>query len=145
MKTITVVAAIIRLDNLILCTQRSFSKYDYISYKYEFPGGKVESGETEEAALLREIHEELELDILVDQKYVTVDHAYPDFRLVMHSYLCTAKTQDLLLKEHVAFQWLPVERFNELDWAGADVPIVEALVRDTAGAPDAESEGLLWK
>ncbi len=130
MKTIQVVAALIRDKNLFLCTQRNYHKHDYISYKYEFPGGKVEPGETESQALIREIKEELGLDIEVSDKYFTVDHVYPDFKLIMHSYLCQSHSAEIQLHEHVAYQWLAVNQFNELDWAAADLPIVESLKRD---------------
>jgi 8-oxo-dGTP diphosphatase len=130
MKTITVVAALIRNQNLFLCTQRNYNKYEYISYKFEFPGGKVEAGETEKDALIREIKEELGLDIEVGDKYFTVDHTYPDFRLIMHSYLCKSLSAQIQLHEHLAFKWLPVEQFDDLDWAAADLPIVESLKMD---------------
>jgi 8-oxo-dGTP diphosphatase len=128
MKHIIVVAAIIRYGNKILCMQRNSSKHTYLSYKYEFPGGKVELGETHEAALKREIKEELDLDIALDKEFITVDHEYPDFKLTMHSWLCTAPSLEFTLKEHVAFQWLPVGELRSLDWAAADIPIVEKLM-----------------
>ena len=128
MKHIVVVAAIIRYENKILCMQRNTSKHAYLSYKYEFPGGKVEVGETHEAALKREIKEELELDIVLDKEFITVEHEYPDFKLTMYSWLCTAPGLEFTLKEHVAFQWLPVEELRSLDWAAADIPIVEKLM-----------------
>jgi 8-oxo-dGTP diphosphatase len=128
MKHYIVVAAVIMNDNQILCVQRNESKYDYISRKYEFPGGKVEQGETNEAALTREIKEELDLEIQIVKEYLTVDHEYPDFKLTMHSFLCTSGSRDLDLKEHVAYQWLSKNDLRELDWAAADVPIVEQLI-----------------
>ena len=132
MKTITVVAALIKDHNQFLCTQRNQNKFDYLSYKYEFPGGKVEAGESETEALEREIKEELDLMIQTQEKYITVEHAYPDFFLIMHSYLCEATSKDIHLYEHVAYKWLPVTQFDQLDWAAADLPIVEALKRDVA-------------
>lgn len=133
MKTIEVVAAIIMKGDKILCTQRNFSKYDYVSYKYEFPGGKIEENEAEEAALQREIKEELDLEIVISEKFLTVEHDYPDFRLVMHSYLCKADAQEVTLTEHVNYKWLGVEDLETLDWAAADIPIVEKLRRDNDG------------
>jgi 8-oxo-dGTP diphosphatase len=130
MKTITVVAAIIQKGPFFLCTQRGPNKYTYIHEKYEFPGGKVETGESESEALIREIKEELDMEILVSEKYLTVDHTYPDFRLIMHSYLCIPLSQEVHLKEHIAYQWLSTDQFPTLDWAAADVPIVEALVSE---------------
>lgn len=127
MKTVEVVAAIIIENDKILCTQRNLSKLDYISYKWEFPGGKVEAGETEEEAIKREIIEELDLEIFDLKKYITVDHTYPDFRIIMHSYKAHCKNKEPNLKEHVAHKWLSKEELGILDWAQADVPIVDAL------------------
>lgn len=128
MKHYIVVAAIIKFEDRILCMQRNTSKYDYLSYKYEFPGGKVEVGESNEDALHREIKEELDLEILVEDEFFTVNHEYPDFKLTMHSFLCKSSTPEFKLKEHVAFKWLPQSELMSLDWAAADVPIVEKLM-----------------
>lgn len=128
MKEIEVVAAIIYHEDKILCVQRGPNKYDYISKKYEFPGGKIENGESQKEALEREIMEELHMDISIEEKYVTVRHQYPDFILTMHSFLCTSETRDLTLTEHIAFKWLSKDAIQNLDWAGADVPIVEKLI-----------------
>ena len=89
MKKVEVVAAVIFYNNKILCVQRGDNKYNYIAFKYEFPGGKVESGETNEKAIKREIQEELNLEISIDSKFITVNHQYPDFTLVMHSFICS--------------------------------------------------------
>jgi 8-oxo-dGTP diphosphatase len=129
MKKITVVAAIIFEEEKYLCLQRNFSKYPYISYKYEFPGGKVESGETMVDGLKREIMEELNLDIEVIEEYLKVEHKYPDFKITMHSYLCKKLTDNLILKEHINFVWLNKSELAKLDWAEADVPIVNKLMR----------------
>lgn len=128
MKHYIVVAAVIRYGDKILCMQRNTSKHAYLSYKYEFPGGKVEVGETNEDALKREIKEELDMDIVLDKEFITVEHEYPDFKLTMSSWLCTAPGLEFTLKEHVAFQWLPVGELRSLDWAAADIPIVEKLM-----------------
>ena len=130
MKQIEVVAAVVVFNNKILCVQRNVSKYPYISLKYEFPGGKIEAGETKEAALKREIKEELNMDINIEREFVTIDHEYPDFRLIMHSFICSSKDMNLTLSEHVDLKWLPKDKLNELDWAGADVPIVEKLMNN---------------
>ena len=132
MKTIEVVAAVITDGEETLCVQRGLNKLPYVSQKWEFPGGKVEAGETHEAALKREISEELRLDIVVGKRLMTVDHTYPDFRLIMHTHHCTLGTSlraDLQLTEHLDFAWLKVEDegFQRLDWAAADVPIVNKL------------------
>ena len=128
MKTIEVVAAVIQNNNQILCVQRGPSKYDYVSRKYEFPGGKVEAGETKEQAIIREIKEELHIDIINPQFYLTVEHTYPDFAIVMHSFLCVTETQQLTLTEHIDAKWLKNSELELLDWAEADVPIVKKLI-----------------
>ena len=127
-KHYTVSAAIIVENKKILCVQRNKGKYDYISYKYEFPGGKLEEGENEEDALKREISEELNLEIDVAQKFLVVTHEYLDFDLTMHSYLCKANTEQLVLKEHIDAKWLYKNELIELDWAAADLPIVSKLI-----------------
>ena len=121
-------AAIIIENKKILCVQRNKGKYDYISYKYEFPGGKLEEGENEEHALKREISEELNLEIDVAEKFLVVTHEYLDFDLTMHSYLCKANTEKLVLKEHIDAKWLYKNELIELDWAAADLPIVSKLI-----------------
>ena len=127
MKTIEVVAAVIQHQNKILAVKRGPAKYAYISEKWEFPGGKMEAGETEEQTIVREIKEELHMDIHPKEKLLTVEHTYPDFHLTMHTYLCEAETRTPILTEHTAYKWLSLEELYELDWAGADVPIVSAL------------------
>jgi len=127
-KHYTVSAAIIVDNKKILCVQRNKGKYDYISYKYEFPGGKLEEGENEEDALKREISEELNLEIDVAEKFLVVTHEYLDFNLTMHSYLCKANTEKLVLKEHIDAKWLNKDELIELDWAAADLPIVSKLI-----------------
>jgi 8-oxo-dGTP diphosphatase len=127
-KEVEVVAAIIIKDNKILCVQRDKSKYDYISYKYEFPGGKVEKNETFEEAIIREIKEELDQEIIIREKYITIKHEYPDFKIIMHSFLCDIDEDTLKLKEHIDLKWLEVGELKKLDWAEADIPIVERLI-----------------
>ena len=126
-KTIQGVAAVIEHDGEILCVRRGPNKRDYIAYKWEFPGGKLEEGESEREALNREIKEELKVEIDVMQKLMTVDHEYPDFQLVMHAYACLAPHRNLTLTEHTALEWRRSENLSGLDWAAADVPIVECL------------------
>lgn len=126
-KEIEVVAAIIIDNDKFLCTQRNKNKYEYISYKYEFPGGKVEPQETSEEAIIREIKEELDIEIKVRSKYLTVRHEYPNFIIIMHSFLCEMLTKKIVLKEHIDLKWLSSLELPSLDWAEADLPIVEKL------------------
>lgn len=127
MKSIEVVAAIIQHDGKTLCVQRGPAKLDYIHHKFEFPGGKVEVGETGEQAIMRELQEELHLDISQADYFMTVEHAYPDFNITMHAYICPVKNRDIELTEHIDAKWLSSEELTDLDWAAADVPIVNKL------------------
>jgi 8-oxo-dGTP diphosphatase len=130
-KRIAVVAAVIEAGGRVLCVQRGPHRLPYISGKWEFPGGKIEAAETPEAALIREIEEELHLSIRVDAHLITVDHEYADFHITMAAYRCTAVSPDpsVDLTEHVACCWLTPSdpAFLALDWAEADVPIVHLL------------------
>ncbi|MEI7508325.1 MAG: (deoxy)nucleoside triphosphate pyrophosphohydrolase [Flavobacterium sp.] len=128
MKSIEVVAAIIFYENKILCVQRGLNKLDYISKKYEFPGGKMEIGETKEQTIIREIFEELKMKIKVKNEFMTVNYQYPDFHLTMHSFICDCENKELTLTEHINFQWLKKEELVNLDWAAADVPIMKKLI-----------------
>lgn len=130
MKLVEVVAAIIVKDNKYLCVQRGESKLPYISKKYEFPGGKVEIGESKEAALVREISEELSLEIHGLEYFLTVEHTYPDFKITMHSYKCTVVNPILKLSEHLDFKWRSPNEMDDLDWAAADIPIVDKLKKE---------------
>ncbi|MDG6244549.1 MAG: (deoxy)nucleoside triphosphate pyrophosphohydrolase [Methanolobus sp.] len=130
MKHYNVVAAIVMNDDKILCVQRDYGKYDYISLKYEFPGGKMKSGETKKQALKRELLEELDMNIKIEKDFLTVRHQYPDFSITMHSFICRASNLDLNLKEHIDFKWLNSEGLSSLDWAEADLPIVSKLMKE---------------
>lgn len=127
-KTIEVVAAIIFDGEKILCVQRGENKYPYISKKYEFPGGKIEPGESLEQTVVREIKEELNMKILPQTKFVTIKHEYPDFNLIMHSFKCHCSNTNMKLTEHIDFKWLPINQLKSLDWAAADIPIVNELM-----------------
>lgn len=130
MKYIEVVAAIIIHNNKILCVQRSENKLDYISKKWEFPGGKIESGESKQETIKREISEELEMNITVQEEYITVNHQYPDFHLTMHSFICSCNEPSLNLTEHIDYKWLDKNELNQLDWAAADIPIMMKLMHE---------------
>lgn len=121
----TVAGLIINSYGEILCTQRGESKYDYISYKWEFPGGKVEVGETEQETLKRELREELEIEVDIFDRFYQVEHTYPDFHLSMPVYICKLKTADIKLLVHSNIKWLKPNEMLTLDWAGADVPVAQ--------------------
>ncbi len=132
MKHYEVVAAVIEHDGKILCMQRNKAKFDYVSYKFEFPGGKVEAGEERHAALERELREEMDMDIAIAENdyLMTVEHTYPDFAITMHAYVCKLAQPKFVMKEHVAFKWLTPGELDSLDWAEADKPIVARLQAD---------------
>lgn len=128
MKKIEVVAAVIFCEDQLLCVQRPKNKLPYISEKYEFPGGKIEVSETKEEALHRELLEELNLSTKIKTSFLTVVHQYPDFELTMHSFICEVDSKELTLHEHIDQKWLKINELTALDWAAADIPIVEKLV-----------------
>ncbi len=124
MKCIEVVAAIIRRDDMVLATQRGYGEWkDW----WEFPGGKIEAGETPEEALLREIHEELSTEISVDQFLCTVEWDYPKFHLTMHCYLCSLIGDSLHLNEHEAARWLAPAELASVQWLPADMQVIDKL------------------
>lgn len=126
-KTIEVVAAVIFGERRVLCVQRAEHEKEYVSLKWEFPGGKVEVGESREEALVREIREELSVNIEVSEFLMTVEHTYPDFHLTMHVFNCALQSGEIILNEHVDMKWLFVEELGSLNWAAADVQVVERL------------------
>lgn len=128
MKKVEVVAAIIKYCDEIFCVQRPQNKLPYISEKYEFPGGKIELGETREDALLRELKEELNLGTKIKSFFLTVVHPYPDFELTMHSFICEVDSKEIKLNEHIDAKWLTVDQLDSLEWAAADFPIVKKLM-----------------
>lgn len=126
-KTVKVVAAIIRDGNRILATQRGYGEQ---KDGWEFPGGKVESNETPEAAIVREIREELNADIEVTGFLTTVEHDYPTFHLSMDCFWTRlAEGTEMKLLEHEAAKWLSIEDINSVDWLPADIKVVDAIIR----------------
>jgi len=128
MKQIEVVAAIIHdSDGRIFATQRG---YGDMKDGWEFPGGKVEAGESPEAALKREILEELETRIQIERLVTTVEYDYPKFHLKMHCYLCNIESGNLTLKEHEAAKWLKLSDIYTVDWLPADKAVVDLLIKE---------------
>ena len=124
MKNIKVVAAIMIENNKIFATQRGYGDF---KDGWEFPGGKIEKGETPEEALIREIKEELDTTINVNKKIDTVEYDYPNFHLSMDCFICNILEGDLVLKEHAASQWLSKDELYSVDWLPADKEIIEKI------------------
>ena len=128
MKLITTAAGIIFNNNgEILCTERAQGKYEYVSFKWEFPGGKLEEGETQKQALERELREELEIEVEVQDFFYQVEHDYPDFHLSMGVFKCKLLSDQMKMNVHAALKWLPASKLMTLDWAAADKPVAQKL------------------
>lgn len=126
MKTVNVVAAIIQDGNKIFATQRGYGEF---KDGWEFPGGKIEQGETPQQALKREIEEELDTEITVGDLLTVVEYDYPTFHLSMQCFLCKVESGKLTLKEHEAAKWLTKDQIDAVDWLPADIEVVEAYKR----------------
>ena len=124
MKIINVVAAIIHRDGAYFATERGYGEF---VGKWEFPGGKIEPGESNEAALKREIQEELGVDVVVEKFLCTTDFDYPAFHLTMHCFLCSVASGKIELREHRSARWLTVESLDSVEWLPADREVVKML------------------
>ena len=129
MKVVRVVAAIIKATNeagepIIFATQRGYGAF---KGGWEFPGGKIEEGETSKEALVREIREELETEILVGELIDTVEYDYPTFHLSMDCFFAEVTFGELILKEHTAAKWLTEEELHSVEWLPADIALVEKI------------------
>ena len=124
MKTIEVVAAIICDGDKVFATQRGYGEFEGW---WEFPGGKIEPGESHHEALKREIREELDVDIHVGERLCSVEYDYPTFHLTMHCYLCSLASGCLTLREHKEACWLAHNELNSVQWLPADVSVVDSL------------------
>lgn len=124
MKTVKVVAAIIKNNNKIFATQRGYGEF---KDGWEFPGGKIEEGETPEGALIREIREELDTVISVGEKIDSVEYDYPTFHLSMECFWAEVVRGDLVLKEHEAAKWLSKDELDSVEWLPADLGLIEKL------------------
>ncbi|MGN0961813.1 MAG: (deoxy)nucleoside triphosphate pyrophosphohydrolase [Christensenellales bacterium] len=130
MKEIYVVAGIIEYNNKILCMQRGQDKHDYTSFKWEFPGGKIERGETKEEALKREILEEMNVNIDISELFCEIKYTYPDFILNMYCYKCSINLPQFELIVHKDYRWLERSKLNTLDWAPADYIVIDKLMAE---------------
>ena len=124
MKKIEVVAAIIHRDGAYFATQRGYGEFEGM---WEFPGGKIEPGESREVALKREIQEELGIDITIDEFLCTTNYDYPSFHLTMHCYLCSIASGDIELREHKSALWLTSDRLDDVAWLPADKEVIDKL------------------
>ena len=132
MKTVRVAAAVIHAEGRVFATQRGYGPYkDW----WEFPGGKIEQGETPEQALVREIREELDTEIAVGSLIARVEYDYPDFHLSMSCYLCTVRSGSLTLKEHESSKWLKADELDSINWLPADRDLIAGLGRLLSSAP----------
>ena len=126
-KRIEVVAAIIRKGDKVFATQRGYGEWkDW----WEWPGGKIEAGESQEQALVREISEELSSDISVDKYLCTVDYDYPKFHLTMRCYMCSLLSESIHLNEHEAARWLGADTLGSVRWLPADDDILPLILRE---------------
>lgn len=128
-KTINVVAALIRDGKRVFATARGYGNY---KGWWEFPGGKVEPGESPEDALVREIREELDSEISVDEYISTIEHDYPEFHLSMRCYWCSLISGDLVLKEAEDAKWLDVETIDLVKWLPADITLIDEIKKRLA-------------
>ena len=124
MSSIKVVAAIIVQNHKVFATQRGYGDF---KDGWEFPGGKIEAGETSEQALAREIREEVNTEIEVGERLCTVEHDYPAFHLSMQCFLCRVISGDFVLREHEAARWLGSDELWSVDWLPADIEVVKAI------------------
>ena len=130
-KLVTTVAGIIENQKgEILCTLRDQGKYDYVSFVWEFPGGKIEEGETKRQTLARELSEELDINVNIGNFYYQVEHDYPDFHLSMAVYACKMLSNQIKMNVHKDIKWVNPQDLLSLDWAGADLPVAKKIVNE---------------
>jgi 8-oxo-dGTP diphosphatase len=131
MKQIKTVAGVIKNEKgEILCTLRDQGKYEYVSFKWEFPGGKIEEGETNQQTLARELREELEIEVEIGDFFYQVEHDYPDFHLSMAVYECKLISKEMKMNVHKGLKWLAPKDMMTLDWAAADIPVAELVFKN---------------
>ena len=128
MKHIHVTCAIIERDGLVLAARRSAAMN--LPLKWEFPGGKIDHGESGEECLRREISEELGIDVKVGKGLPPVTHDYPSFTVTLYPFVCSIDSGEIVLFEHAAITWLPPEQLHTLDWAEADLPVIGSYLAE---------------
>ena len=124
MKIIEVVAAIIHHNGAYFATQRGYGEFEGM---WEFPGGKIEPGESREVALRREIKEELGVDIVIENLLCTTEYDYSSFHLTMHCYLCSVASGEIELREHMSARWLTTKTLDSVEWLPADKEVIENI------------------
>ena len=125
MKKIEVVAAILHRDGAYFATQRGYGEFEGI---WEFPGGKIEPGESREVALRREIQEELGVNVTIENLLCMTEYDYPSFHLTMHCYLCSVTSGEIELREHKSARWLTAETLDSVEWLPADKDVIDKLI-----------------
>ena len=121
-----VACALIEKDGLLLAAQRSATMN--LPLKWEFPGGKIEDGESPAACLHRELREEMEVSVVIGPALLPQTHHYPDFIVTLYPFLCQLAMEEIVLREHAAIQWVAPAELLALDWAAADLPVIEAYL-----------------
>jgi len=128
-KHLDVTCAIIERDGLVLAAQRSASMS--LPLKWEFPGGKIDPGESPEECLRRELHEELGIHVNVGKCLPASKHRYSTFAVTLYPFICSIGSGEIVLHEHAAIAWLPPQELHTLDWAEADLPVIEAYLDES--------------
>ncbi|ALC15318.1 ADP-ribose pyrophosphatase YjhB, NUDIX family [Desulfuromonas soudanensis] len=131
MKHLHVTCAIIERDGLVLAAQRSAAMS--LPLKWEFPGGKIDPGETPEECLRRELVEEMGVRVRVGESLPASTHRYPTFTVTLYPFVCSIEAGEIVLHEHAAVSWLPVGELRTLDWAEADLPVIESYIAVSVG------------
>lgn len=128
-KHLHVACAIIEQDGTVLAAQRSATTS--LPLKWEFPGGKIETGETSEECLIRELQEELGIGVTIDSALTPATHSYPEFTVTLYPFICRHAGGTIIMHEHHALKWIEPHRMPELDWAAADLPIIREYLSKT--------------